>query len=242
MVAFGLVHGAYHGSWCWEMLSPELERLGHQVLTVDLPSEDPGAGAAEYAAAALTAFAGAADDLVVVGHSLGGLTIPLIAAARPVRRLIFLEAMLPRPGKTLDEVITEEQDMVLPGPEGGAYHGPNGDSRWRPDAAAAWFFADCPADVAAYAASRLRGQCWTITREMTPLATWPSVPCDYVLGTRDPVINPAWSRRAAPAVLGVKPIEIDAGHSPFLAQPSVLARLLDEVAASGTPPPGSRAS
>jgi alpha-beta hydrolase superfamily lysophospholipase len=81
MVTFGLVHGAYHGSWCWEKLAPQLEHRGHQVLTVDLPGEDPDAGAAEYAVAALTAFANAGDDLVVVGHSLGGLTIPLIAVA-----------------------------------------------------------------------------------------------------------------------------------------------------------------
>src|SRR3974377_1686184 len=47
MTTFGLVHGAFHGSWCWERLTPELERLGHRVLTVDLPSEEPRAGAAE---------------------------------------------------------------------------------------------------------------------------------------------------------------------------------------------------
>jgi pimeloyl-ACP methyl ester carboxylesterase len=57
MVTFGLVHGAFHGSWCWQRLTPELERLGHRVLAVDLPSEDPRVGASEYAAAALTYWA-----------------------------------------------------------------------------------------------------------------------------------------------------------------------------------------
>jgi len=184
MVTFGLVHGAYHGSWCWERLTPELERQGHRVLTVELPTEDPQAGAAEYAAVALTAFGGAGDDLVVVGHSLGGLTIPLIAAARPVRRLIFVAGMLPRPGKSQEEVVSAEPDMVLPGPEGGAYRGPGGETRWRPEAAAHWFFADCTADVAAWAASRLRGQCWKITREVTPLSAWPAVPWRQPRGRR----------------------------------------------------------
>ena len=180
MVTFGLVHGAYHGSWCWERLTPELERQGHRVLTVELPTEDPQAGAAEYAAVALTAFGGAGDDLVVVGQSLGGLTIPLIAAARPVRRLIFVAGMLPRPGKSHEEVVSAEPDMVLPGPEGGAYRGPGGETRWRPEAAAHWFFAD----VAAWAASRLRGQCWKITREVTPLSAWPAVPWRQPRGRR----------------------------------------------------------
>ena len=214
MVTFGLVHGAYHGSWCWDKLAPELERRGHRVLTVDLPAEDPQAGAAEYAAAALTAFGGAGDDLVLVGHSLGGLTIPLIAAARPVRQLIFLAGMLPRPGTTHEQVLRADPDMALPGPQGGAYQGPAGETRWRAEAAARWFFADCPADVAAWAASRLRGQCWKITSEVTPLPAWPPAPCSYLLGTRDLVINPGWSRRAALAVLGVRAVEIDAGHSP----------------------------
>lgn len=232
MVTFGLVHGAYHGSWCWQRLTPELERLGHRVLTVDLPNEDPQAGASEYAAAALGAFAEAGEDLVVVGHSLAGLTIPLIAAARPVHQLIFLNAMLPQPRKAQDQVLSTEPPVVLPGPEGGAYQDPGGATRWRPDAAARWFFADCPADLAAWAASRLRGQCWKIISEVTPLSAWPGVPCASVFGSHDLVINPEWSRRAAPSILGVQPIEIDAGHSPFLATPAALAQLIDELAAA----------
>ena len=57
---------------------------------MDLPAEDPRAGAAEYAAAAVTAFADAGEDLVLVGHSLGGLTIPLIAASRPARQRLLV--------------------------------------------------------------------------------------------------------------------------------------------------------
>ena len=231
MTTFGLVHGAYHGSWCWQRLTPELERLGHRVLTVDLPSEDPLAGAAEYAAVAAAAFAGADEDLVLVGHSLGGLTIPLIAASRPVRQLVFLAAMIPRPGKIHDEVMGAEPDMVLPGPQGGAYRGSDGAIRWRPEAAARWFFADCPAELAAWASSRIRGQCWKITSEMSPLPAWPGTPCTYLLGSHDPVINPAWSRSAARAVLGVPPVELDVGHSPFLAAPALLAHALIDVSA-----------
>jgi len=239
MADFGLVHGAYHGAWCWERLTPELERLGHRVFTVDLPAEDPRAGAAEYAAAAMTAFADAGEDLVLVGHSLGGLTIPLIAASRPVRQLIFLAAMIPRPGQTHDEVMAAEPDMVLPGPEGGAYRGSDGAVRWRPEAAASWFYADCPAELAAWAAARMRGQFWTITSEMSPLSAWPGTPCAYLLGAHDPVINPAWSRSAARTVLGVPPVELDVGHTPFLAAPALLARVLIDV--STDPGTGSQA-
>ena len=226
MTTFGLVHGAYHGAWCWSLLAPELTALGHHCVTVDLPCESPTAGAAQYAAAAVDAFADVDDDLVVVGHSLAGLTIPLIAEARPVSRLVFLCAMLPRPGRAQNDVLADEPDMVLPGPEGGAFQGTAGETRWRPGAAASWFFADCPADVASWAADQLRGQFWTINQELSPLKAWPAVPTSYVLGKDDPVINPQWSRRITQRVLGVDPIELDAGHSPFLSTPAALARAL----------------
>ncbi len=226
MTTYGLIHGAFHGAWCWERLGSELVARGHDALTVDLPCDDPEAGAAEYAAACLDAFARADDDLVLVAHSLGGLTAPLVAQARPASRIVYLCAMLPRPGRIHDDITAQESDMVLAPPVEGVTVDDQGVVRWSPEAAAAWFFADCTADDAAWAASQLRGQAWTITREMTPLDTWPPVPATYILGREDPVINPAWSRRVVPEVLGVAPVEIPGGHSPFLAVPAALADLL----------------
>jgi pimeloyl-ACP methyl ester carboxylesterase len=229
MQTFGLVHGAFHGAWCWERLAAELEGMGHRALTVDLPCEDPSAGAAEYADAALTAFADADENLIVVGHSLGGLTIPLIAAARPVRQMVFLEAIIPRPGRAHVEVNRDEPEMILPPPDDAMYFDPDGVTRFRPEAAARWFFSDCPPDLAAWAAARLRGQGMKADTEVTPLLSWPDTPSAYVLGTRDMVVNPDWARRAAVTILGVEPVEIDAGHSPFLSMPSLLARTLVEL-------------
>jgi pimeloyl-ACP methyl ester carboxylesterase len=73
----------------------------------------------------------------------------------------------------------------------------------------------------------LRGQCWAITQEVTPLVGWPDVPSSYVLGAADPIVNPEWSRRVVPEVLGVQPIEIAAGHSPFLSAPAALVDALE---------------
>jgi hypothetical protein len=225
MTTFGLVHGAYHGSWCWVRLQEELERRGHEVRTVDLPSEDPDAGADAYAAAAITAFAGAPDDLVVVGHSLAGLTIPLVAAQRPVSRMVFLCALLPRPGRSQDDVLRDEPDAVVIG-DAGPYTDAEGATRWEPTAAARVFFSGCDPDTAAWAATQLRGQRWTITQEVTPISVWPDVPSTSIVTTGDLVIDPSWSRRIAPEVLGVVPIELDADHSPFLSTPAALADAL----------------
>ena len=64
-MTFGLVHGAWHGAWCWERLVPELELLGHRTVAVDLPAEDPHAGLTRYAeltAAALPVHDCTEDD------------------------------------------------------------------------------------------------------------------------------------------------------------------------------------
>ncbi len=80
MATFGLVHGAGHGAWCWERLIPILEALGHRAFAMDLPCEDPTAGRERYAEVVDRALP-PASDLVLVGHSLAGLTVPLVARA-----------------------------------------------------------------------------------------------------------------------------------------------------------------
>src|SRR5262245_38944370 len=99
-----LLHGAFHGPWCFDLLAPVLERLGHSVVAAALPIADPSAGASEYADAVLRSCIDVLDEPpVVVAHSLAGLAAPLVAVRRPVARLIFLAAILPIPGMSADE-------------------------------------------------------------------------------------------------------------------------------------------
>ena len=100
MTTFGLVHGAGTVPWCWDLLVPELERRGHAAVAPDLPIDDALAGHAEYARAVVDALAGR-DDVVLVGHSMGTLVIPLVAAARPVRGMVFLCGVPLVPGVTV---------------------------------------------------------------------------------------------------------------------------------------------
>src|SRR5438034_11059998 len=100
MSTFGLVHGGGLGAWCWEWLIAELEDRGHRTATVDLPLDNPSVGAARFAEMVLEAFAGF-DDLVLVGHSMSGLIIPVVASHRPVERMVFLHTVLPQPGLSL---------------------------------------------------------------------------------------------------------------------------------------------
>lgn len=230
MSTFALVHGAWHGSWCWERLVPELQALGHEVLAPDLPSDDPAATFSDYADVVVRALAGVSTDVVLVGHSLAGHTVPLVAARRPVRALVYLCALLPVPGKSLREAMQEAPDMFVPGSRDGLeVVDDQGTTRWRDESLAkATFFADCPDDLAGWAITRLRPQAVTPYRLPCELDQLPDVPTTYVVCSEDRIVNPAWSRRAAPSVAGSL-VELPGGHSPFLSRPKELAALLHDV-------------
>jgi pimeloyl-ACP methyl ester carboxylesterase len=224
LTVFALIHGAWHGGWAWEGVVRELERAGHRAVAPDLPSEDLEADAPDYARVVLEAL-GDAEDVVVVGHSLGGLTAPLVAAARPVRQLVLLAALLPAPGQSLLDQLRAERGILLFPPDALAYDDQRR-SRWADaEAARDAMYSDCPALVAAGAFARLRSQAATPQVRPTPLAAWPDVPSTYLVCTADRTVSPAWGARRA-RELGLPVRELTSGHSPMLSRPAELAATL----------------
>jgi pimeloyl-ACP methyl ester carboxylesterase len=223
MTTFGLVHGAWHGAWCWDRLIPKLEHRGHRAIAVDLPASDPDAGYDAYAAAVMNAVDGVdGDDLVLVGHSLGGITIPVVASRRPVRHLVYLCALVPKPGESLGAVAG---DAIVPGFGDSQVGHPDGSSSWDPDAAVEAFYHDCDPALARWAASQLRPQGWRIGNDPSPLEALPDAPSTYILCTEERAVRPDWSRRVAEAA-GMRLIELPGSHSPFLSRPAELAKVL----------------
>jgi pimeloyl-ACP methyl ester carboxylesterase len=106
---FVLVHGAWHGAWCWQALRPLLAAAGHEVFTPTFT----GMGARHHLSSAAVGLATHTQDLVallqteelqgavVVAHSYAGYpaTAALAQVSQQVARLIYLDALLPTPGK-----------------------------------------------------------------------------------------------------------------------------------------------
>jgi pimeloyl-ACP methyl ester carboxylesterase len=228
MTTFALVHGGWHGAWCWESLTPLLERGGHRVVTMDLPCDDGSASFEDYADVVCDALRGCADDVVLVGHSLGGNTIPVVAARRPVSHLVYLCAVLPRIGSSLMDQVGEDFGMLNPGylP---ALSTPDEQTRqvWVDlELARTHLYADCDDATADGAIRRLRPQALHPMLLPFPLTELPAVRSTYIVCTDDQMVPCQWSKRVASTRLGADIIELPGSHSPFLSRPGALAEVL----------------
>jgi pimeloyl-ACP methyl ester carboxylesterase len=232
---FALVHGAWAGSWCWEPLVPDLEARGDRVVAIDLPCDDATATFETYADIVLLALDTCeTDDVVLVGHSLGGLTIPLVAARRPVQRLVYLCAFVPMPGRSFAEQLDAEPDTLLSEYLTGMSEvDDQGRTRWVDrDIARSVLWADCEEDEASAAFDRLRPQASTPFAAACPLKELPAVPSTYVVCSEDRIANPARGRKVARERLGTDLLDLPGSHCPFLSRPRQLAALLHELGAS----------
>ena len=110
MATFVLVHGSWHGGWCWQKLTPLLAAAGHCVLTPTLTGCGPnvhmvGKGVdleTHIKDIANLMFYDDLDDVILVGHSYAGMIIGTAAmrSAPRVRALVYLDAYVIEPGKT----------------------------------------------------------------------------------------------------------------------------------------------
>ena len=105
---FVLVHGAWHGAWCWRRVLPALWKQGHRVFTVSLTGVGERAHLLSPAITLDTHIedvvsvlvAEELENCVLVGHSYAGTVITGAAARQPQRigKLVYLDAVVPRPG------------------------------------------------------------------------------------------------------------------------------------------------
>ena len=225
MATVVLLHGAWHGAWCWEPLQSELAALGVASIAMDLPADEPEAGIERYADVVCKAV-GTREHVLVVAHSLAGLVAPVVAERLSARGLVMLAALWPSPGRS-----AREQARQLPGIYSDAYRGApqvrhaDGSTELPPTAALALLYQDCEPAVAEAASARLRPQHWGLWSEPCPLERWPAIPTvglacrdDRMLGIEGMAVGSA--RAGAPLTW------LGSGHSPMLSMPGELGRIL----------------
>jgi pimeloyl-ACP methyl ester carboxylesterase len=218
---FVLVHGAWHGAWCWDEVAARLRADGAPVVAVELPSVARGGDMYDDARVVREAIAAADGETVVVGHSYGGVAVTEGAAGGAgVRHLVYVTAFMLDEGESLSTIAgSTPPDWQVPEPDGRTL---------TVAGAQEVFYNTCPPDVADAAAARLRPQ--TIAALVQPVKSvaWRDVPSTYVICDRDNAI-PVPAQEAMAARAGTTH-RLDSDHSPFLNDPDAVAELIRAVA------------
>jgi pimeloyl-ACP methyl ester carboxylesterase len=117
MSTFVLVHGAWHGAWCWERVTPRLAAAGHRVVTPILAGLGERAGEASanvdletHIGDVVDALDGL-DDAVLVAHSYAGFVAYGAAERTAIPRLVLVDAFVPRDGDTMADHVGERGDQ-----------------------------------------------------------------------------------------------------------------------------------
>jgi len=168
---------------------------------MDLPCEDRTASFFDYSDAVRAAL-GDASEVVLVGHSMAGITIPLVALSRPVRLLVFLCALVPdQPGDTTEGGPQTHPDGAfdaLVRHEDGSHSWPSAET------AARTLYQDCRPELVDSAFARLRPQQTALWDGWSPIERWPEVAIASIHCRDDRAVNPAWSSWIARNRLGVR--------------------------------------
>jgi pimeloyl-ACP methyl ester carboxylesterase len=227
MSTFVLIHGGGDVGWHFHRVEAELRARGHDVVAPDLPADDDSKTLVDYADVVVEAV-GSRRDLVVVGHSFGAFTAPLVADRLRADMLVLLAGMIPAPGESPADwwastgygtAVAEqaERDGGLTGsadPYVSFYH-------------------DVPRELAEEAMSKEREHPSSAAMAAPwPLATWPDVPTRFLLCSEDRFFPPDFFRRLVPDRLGIVPDEIVGSHCVALGRPEALADRLEAYAAA----------
>jgi len=217
---FVLIHGAADVGWYWHLVEAELRALGHDVVAPDLPSEDDSAGLTEYTDAVVAAV-GDRKRLVVVGHSFGGFTAPLVADRLPTDVLVLVAGMVPSPGEAPGDWWEHTGYGAAVCEQAARDGGLTGH-----DDPYVSFYHDVPRELAEEALSKERDQSGTPMGVPWPLDKWPDVPTKYVVCTEDRFFPADFLRRVVAERLNIVPDEIAGSHCVALSRPRQLAAIL----------------
>ena len=225
MTLFALIHGAGDGGWAWHLVEEALRERGHTSVAPDLPT-DGAATLTDYADVVLEAIGSTEEPVIVVAHSFGAFTGPLVAERLPAAGLVFVAGMVPKPGEapadwwgnTGFSEAAHEQAI-----EDGGLTGSS-------DPYVAYYH-DVPRHLADRALRNERDHPSSAADSQPwPLDAFPTVPTRFVLCTEDRLLPPPFVRRLVDERLGLVPDEIKSGHCASLSRPTELAALLDAYA------------
>jgi pimeloyl-ACP methyl ester carboxylesterase len=233
MATYLFIHGGWHGAWCWNQLVPLMEKRGHRLIAIDLPShgrdKTPTAKVTmkDYVGAVVEQLDALPEPVVLVGHSAGGVVITQVAEERPakIRSLVYLAAFLPRNGDSLMGLFQQTDSLLLrnvvPSADQSQLTIPDGALR-------ECFYEGCSEEDIALAKFCLVPE--PTGPALIPVQTtekgFGEIPRVYIETLRDQAIPPAFQRKMREALPCQTVFSLDTDHSPFFSAPENLAERL----------------
>jgi pimeloyl-ACP methyl ester carboxylesterase len=234
MSTYVLIHGSWHGAWCWYKVVPRLEQAGHTALAIDLPGHGRDWTPPQDVSMQtyIDSVCGVLDTLpepaILVGHSRGGIVISQVAESRPekIKALVYLAAyLIPNGEAMLPTALGDTESLIV------SNLTLNEEQGWHMLKAEAFeqaLYADCPSEDVALARTLLTPE--PNAPVATPLklteANFGRVPRTYITCLADRGISPALQKAMYTRLPCQQVISLNTSHSPFLAAPDELVRHL----------------
>jgi pimeloyl-ACP methyl ester carboxylesterase len=218
-----LVHGAWHGAWCWQRVVPLLTSRQCAVRAVELPSvgakPNVTVSLENDAAAVRSVIDQIGGPVLLCGHSYAGMVISLASYREPrVSKLVYLCAFVPDAGESLTSIGGGQLAPWIRILDGGLTLP---DTQQAPEL----FYADCDAQTQSWAIGKIRPQCGAPFADPVAHPGWKGIKSTYVVCAADRAMPPDWQRNLfAPRLNRV--VELNCSHSPFLSQPAAVADML----------------
>ena len=239
-MTFVLVHGGGHGGWCWKWLAGELRGRGHEVWTPTLT----GFGERRHLdSEALTFDTFVTDvvsvleyedlhDVVLVGHSMGGVIVPRVAevASARIRAVVWMAAVVLNDDETLLEAVPQTPEVAK-----AVVIQDDGSVRTDPQLMIEALLPDGSEQQRAWVLARHRPYPPMALVEPGRLTAFTALglPTGYVLATLDRAVAPERARAFSERLPGVRYAEVEAGHDLMITRPKATADALLEVSAAG---------
>ena len=218
MTSVVLIPGAGGLGWYWHLVERDLQDRGCEALSVDLAAGGRN-GLPVYVDAVVAAI-GERTDVALVAQSLGGFTVPLVCQRVPTSALVFVNAMIPRPGETpgewWDNVDSEQARTAAAARDG---YSAEFDLN-------TYFVHDVPDDLVAEMRRRADSQLDERFDDVCAFDAWPQVPIHVVAGRDDRFFPLELQQRVARERLGVEVVVVPGGHLAALSRPGPLSEAI----------------
>jgi len=236
MNTYLLIHGAWHGAWCWDKVTPILEQQGHKVIAPNLPGHGEDNTPLKevtlkcYTDCVCEIMDSIEEPVILVGHSMGGIIISQVAEYRPekIKSLIYISAFVLKNEEAMLPFLRQDSESLL-----------NTNTDFKTDRNVIGvnqeeieniFYGDCSVRDITRAKSLLKPQAFKPIRTRLAInhEDFELIPKTYIECIQDKAVTLTLQRKMHTEFKWDKVYSIDSSHSPFFSKAKELASILSK--------------